>query len=291
MSLLTFDELDIKLDIDDSYRGHRRCIKHKVVNDKKECLEYENESLKNHIDLVYEYFLLLVQKNQLESHLDKLFNESVVLLDKISAQKEFANFVKYLFAKAVYWHDMGKMNQNFQADKEKMNNDKFEKIEFSEGSNHSPLGAYLFINHSLEELYSKDWNEDDIEIIESIIYLFGYFISKHHGYLHESKDLIFGDDLKDFLSLFNFNKEHTAIHKSENRAFSSIYDYIEKNKNTLFLLSKSLFSLLIISDYYATAQFIMHPFFKTSKSDFLIPPNHDTFCNSFSPLEFKLLTA
>jgi CRISPR-associated endonuclease/helicase Cas3 len=257
MSLLKFDKLDIKReDIKLAYRGHRRCIKSEIIDDKKICLEYENESLKNHIDLVYDYFLLLVKENGLESHLDTLFEESVILLDEVSNREEFANFVKNLFAKAVYWHDMGKMNPNFQADKEKMNNSEFKKIELSEGSNHSPLGAYLFINHSLQELYSKNWDEDEIEIIESIIYLFGYFISKHHGSIYQSSEFDFKTDVEQFLELFKIEKSFMQIHKDKNRIFSSIYDYIEENKDILFLLSKSLFSLLIISDYYATAQFM-----------------------------------
>ena len=34
---------------------------------------------------------------------------------------------------------------------------------------------------------------------------------------------------------------------------------------------------------------VMHLFFKTTKSTFLIPPHYDTDCNSFSPLNPKLL--
>ena len=257
MSLLKFSELDIKRDdIKSVYRGHRRCIESEIKDDKKVCLEYENESLKNHIDLVYDYFLLLVKENGLENHLDRLFEESVILLDEVSNREAFANFVKNLFAKAVYWHDMGKMNPNFQADKEKMNNSEFQEIKLSEGSNHSPLGAYFFINHSLEELYGKNWDEDEIEIIESIVYLFGYFISKHHGSIYQSNEFDFNDDVEQFLELFSIEKSYMKIHKEENRVFSMVYDYIENNKDTLFLLSKSLFSLLIISDYYATAQFM-----------------------------------
>ena len=240
MSLLKFSELDIKLDIEDKYKAHLR--------------ENEKESLKNHIDLVYEYFLLLVDKNGLENHLDRLFKESVNLLDEVSDEESFSNFVKKLFAKAVYWHDMGKMNPNFQVDK--MDNEKFKNIQLLEGSNHSPLGAYLFINDSLQELYTKNWDEDEIEIIESIIYLFGYFISKHHGSLYQSSEFDFNEDVEQFLELFKIEKSFMQIHKDKDRVFSSIYDYIEENKDTLFLLSKSLFSLLIISDYYATAQFM-----------------------------------
>ncbi len=242
MSLLTFSELDIKRDIESRYLAH-------ISKDNR-------ESLKEHIDLVYDYFLLLVKENGLESHLDTLFEESVILLDEVADKEVFANFVKNLFAKAVYWHDMGKMNPNFQADKEKMDNSEFKKIKLSEGSNHSPLGAYLFINHSLQELYSKNWDEDEIEIIESIIYLFGYFISKHHGSIYQSNEFDFKEDVEQFLELFSIEKSYMKIHKEENRVFSTVYDYIESNKDTLFLLSKSLFSLLIISDYYATAQFM-----------------------------------
>jgi len=259
MSLLKFDELDIKIDINFEYRAHRRCIKDKLVDDEKRCLEYENESLKDHIDLVYDYFLELVKQNGLETHLDKLFEQSVELIleedGNLSNRDEFANFVKSLFAKAIYWHDMGKMNPNFQADSSKMDNAKFQQITLSEGSNHSPLGAYLFINHSLEEL-NIEWDEDEIEIIESIIYLFGYFISKHHGTLYKNDELEFGNDLGQFLELFTITTDNIETHKNKNRVFSSIYDYIETNKDILFLLSKSLFSLLIISDYYATAQFM-----------------------------------
>jgi hypothetical protein len=40
-----------------------------------------------------------------------------------------------------------------------------------------------------------------------------------------------------------------------------------------------------------SSKIIMHPFFQTTKSDFLIPPTYDTCCKSFAPLESRLLTA
>lgn len=244
MSILKFSQLDMKIDIDDKYLAH-------ISSDGN-----IKESLNIHIDLVYEYFLFLVKKNKLEEKLDDLFCESILLLDSELDSKLFAKFIKYLFAKSIYWHDMGKINPNFQACEEKMNNSEFKKIKLSEKSNHSKLSAYLFINHSLQELYAKNWKEDEIEIIESIIYLFGYIIAKHHVFLYKSETLEFGADLNGFLPLFSIEDEFSAIHENEGRNFSNIYDYIECNKSILFLLSKSLFSLLIISDYYATAQFM-----------------------------------
>ena len=136
MSLLKFSELDIKLTIDDKYKAHKRCIDKKVINDKNVCVKFAKESLKEHIDLVYDYFLFLVEQNGLENYLDKLFEQSINLLEDIKEKIEFGDFVKYLFAKAIYWHDMGKTNPNFQVDK--MGNEKFKNIELSQSSNHSP---------------------------------------------------------------------------------------------------------------------------------------------------------
>lgn len=241
MPLLKFSDFDIKFNIDDKYKAHLSQNK-----------QYK-ESLKEHIDLVYDYFLKLIEQNDLEQRLNSLFKKSANLFEELEAQKEFANFTKYLFAKAIYWHDMGKMNPNFQ--KEKMLNEIDEKSVISD-SHHSPLGAYLFINHSLDELYAKKWHEDNEEILEAIIYLFGFLISKHHGVIYQYEDLGIEQNFAYFLDKFNVATEHTKIIQDDDRGFISFFDAVEKNCEILFLLSKSLFSLLIIADYYATAQFM-----------------------------------
>lgn len=240
MPLLGFNDFDIKLNIDSKYKAH-------LSKDKQ-----SKESLNEHIDLVFDYFLKLIEQNGLEVRLNSLFEKSANLFEEIEAKEEFITFVKYLFAKAIYWHDMGKMNPNFQ--KDKMLNDIDEKTLVSD-SHHSHLGAYLFINHSLDELYDKNLSDEE-ETMESIIYLFGFLISKHHGKVYQYEDLDFQMEFVEFLGKFDIETEHTKILKDKNRLFSSIFDYIENNQDVLFLLSKSLFSLLIISDYYATAQFM-----------------------------------
>jgi CRISPR-associated endonuclease/helicase Cas3 len=240
MPLLGFNDFDIKLNIDSKYKAH-------LSKDKQ-----SKESLEEHIDLVFDYFLKLIEQNGLEVHLNSLFEKSANLFEEIEAKEEFMTFVKYLFAKAIYWHDMGKINPNFQ--KDKMLNDIDEKTLVSD-SHHSHLGAYLFINHSLDELYDKNLSDEE-ETMECIIYLFGFLISKHHGKVYQYEDLDFQMEFVEFLGKFDIETEHTKILKDKNRLFSSIFDYIENNQDVLFLLSKSLFSLLIISDYYATAQFM-----------------------------------
>lgn len=239
MSILRFIDLDIKLNVENKYKAH-------LSKDRK-----NKESLKEHIDLVYDYFLKLIEQNGIEQYLDSLFEKSANLFEEMETKEESITFIKYIFAKAVYWHDMGKVNPNFQ--KEKMLN-KIEDDTLILDSHHSSLGAYLFINHSLNELYSKNWHNE--ETMETIIHIFGFLISKHHGVIYQYKDLDFQKEFVDFLDKFHLEIEHTKILQDERREFSSIFDYIEKNEEVLFLLSKSLFSLLIISDYYATAQFM-----------------------------------
>lgn len=252
MPLLKFCDFEIKLDIDDKYKAH-------LLKDKK-----NKESLKEHIDLVYDYFLQMIEQNGLEQHLNSLFEKSANLFEDIESKEEFIAFTKYLFAKAIYWHDMGKMNSNFQ--KDKMLNDIDEESVISD-SHHSLLGAYLFINHSLDELHAKKWNEDNEEILEAIIYLFGFLISKHHGVIYQYEDLGFQEEFVDFLDKFHLETEHTKKLQNSNpkRGFISFFDAVEKNRETLFLISKSLFSLLIISDYYATAQFMNYGNFEGLK--------------------------
>jgi len=241
MPLLGFNDFDIKLNIDSKYKAHLSSNKQ------------SKESLKEHIDLVFDYFLKLIEQNGLEVRLNSLFVKSANLFEEIEAKEEFVNFVKYLFSKTIYWHDMGKMNPNFQ--KEKMLNNLDEKSMISD-SNHSPLGAYLFINHSLNELYAKNLHEDEEEITEAIIHLFGFLISKHHGVIFQYDDIDFQKEFVEFLEKFNIKAEYTKIIQDNNRGFISFFDSSQKNLETLFLLAKSLFSLLIISDYYATAQFM-----------------------------------
>jgi len=66
------------------------------------------------------------------------------------------------------------------------------------------------------------------------------------------------------------------------KAIKSFYSKLKK------LYKKEIDKVIFV---YEPTGSIMHPFFQTTKSDFLIPPTHDTCCKSFAPLESKLLTA
>lgn len=239
MPFLSFKTLKIKFDIHEKYKAH--------LSENNQ----SKETLKSHIDLAYDYFLQITKQNNLEPLLNSLFIKIGNLFEDTQTQKEFYFFIKYLFAKAIYWHDMGKINPIFQ--KERMLNNL--QIDSSIlDSHHSKLSAYLFINHSMQELYAT--NIEETEITEAIIHVFGFLISKHHGQIYQYQDLNFQSEFSELLSILRINAEYTKSLEKDNRSYSKFFDYIESNHEILFFLSKSLFSLLIISDYYATAQFM-----------------------------------
>jgi len=60
---------------------------------------------------------------------------------------------------------------------------------------------------------------------------------------------------------------------------------INKNEVTLYLEAPKKYEVIGI------VEAIMLPFFKTSKTSFLIPPLYDTSGNSFAPLGSKLFSA
>ena len=75
MSLLGFNDFDIKLNIDNKYKAH-------LSKDKQ-----SKEALKKHIDLVFDYSLKLIEQNGLEEHLNSFFEKSTNLFEEIESKK------------------------------------------------------------------------------------------------------------------------------------------------------------------------------------------------------------
>ena len=266
MSVLKFEEI-----IKESYFDFEKIIKN-VENylahlPKKSDLE--KEPLLSHSNLVLDYSLKLVKHNEIENNIDAvLFN--------VSDNVDFLNSVKLLYIKAIYWHDIGKINENFQL--EKMSNSKFSKVDYGISSKHSILSAYLYLVSCFDYINKtfSDRNQK-LEII-SIAINFAMTIWRHHTGIKKSiNELIFDKDeglpvcgkLDIYLSMLNLHvdkKIHSML--MDNLVNGDLKKYL-KNSENYFLLSKSLFSLLIISDYYATAQFMNYGNCKELKySDF-----------------------
>ncbi|RPI19235.1 MAG: CRISPR-associated helicase Cas3' [Ignavibacteriae bacterium] len=253
----TFNELIGKYDL---------CLKHLLSDEgkyyahsKNDYLEYESLSI--HTDLVLNYFQRLITKNNLEAIIDNIINVFVkenASLDKVLT----AEYIKYLFIKSIYYHDFGKVNENFQI--VKLKNAGFKKVDNGIESQHSILSSYLFLASSFDEIQKTNISDHDKFFLSYLSFLFAYIISKHHGHIENGKDLIFEDikseRLIEYLNTLNNLK---TIDKASFLNFlqnnNRIVNYFS-NLNAcfeLFLLLKLNASLLTASDYYATSEFMI----------------------------------
>lgn len=253
MSLLKFEEI-----IKESYFDFEKIIQNienYLAHLPKE-ISLEKETLLSHSNLVLVYSLKLVELNQIEKNID-------TILFKVSNNADFLNSIKLLYIKAIYWHDIGKINENFQL--EKMNNSKFLKVDYDISSKHSILSAYLYLVSSFDYINKafSDINKK-IELI-SISVSFAMTIWRHHTGIYKSINELIADKdeglpicskLDVYMNRLNLDiNNHMHTHLMNNLVNGDLKNRLKTNENH-FLLSKSLFSLLIISDYYATAQFM-----------------------------------
>src|SRR5690606_16314473 len=70
------------------------------------------ETLEEHIELVLRYFNQLVEAHQLDAVIDRLI---LGLYEKVDT--ETGNYIKLLFVNTIVYHDYGKINERFQANK------------------------------------------------------------------------------------------------------------------------------------------------------------------------------
>ncbi len=209
------------------------------------------ETLEEHSKKTLNYFNLLIDKLELK-------NIILSLLGCLVGIKKRDKFYEILM-EIVYFHDIGKLNPSFQ--KEKMKNPiKDLNISFQD-TTHSEYGKFIFDSVCLNYLNLEKFNENDLKLI----FLLSSCIARHHSFLENIDYLIKKEET---IKKYNESRKlYVALIKKTKKGFSkehlrSLYkfsDYIEKldveQKEALFYLYKLIFSLLSLSDYYATMEF------------------------------------
>lgn len=235
------------------------------------------ESLVSHMEKVKETFLELVDLHGFDGIVDKHI-KALVSHNEINDKQKFYGFLKILFFEAIHFHDIGKLNENYQIEKMGLV-DHFEKQEHSIGSTHSNLSAFLFYAYMLEQLSVF---QTDIEKGFAFIFilLFSMPIRKHHAsdltnpfyYFenahNEEKNHFFEtvnvDCLKKYLDKIDIEFDQTFHHDifyglNLNEYYKKPFftNYLKKiNSFTFYSLLKLNSSLLTISDYVATARYM-----------------------------------
>jgi len=219
--------------------------------------EKHKETLIEHLLLVQEYFLKLINVHQLESIIDKL-------ISSISDDESIRLFVEEIFTKSIVAHDFGKLNPLFQI--KKMNN-QVESFNHKLSSGHSLIGGYLFTLVSEKNAEKYEFSKEQQIFADFLILSFSYPILKHHSAsLNDVKsDLSYKGNIKDlsnfsrFLNGFNNLDFIEDINKYVIENSDSIFEVTNifvKDKFSLFALLKLNYSLLTASDYLATSHFM-----------------------------------
>ncbi len=232
-----------------------------------------SETLYEHIIKVKKYFLRIIELNNLEPIINHLINK--ISIDNVGV----GNYLKTLFYQVILFHDFGKVNPNFQA--QRMENDKFQKDNTIKiGYEHSFLSAYFFLNYSINTI-PNNVSKESRSFLYTFSFLFSIPVLKHHSGFIE-KDYKFSSEkinsIHKLLSDFDFTITKEQVTKlinyesSENdKNLWAVFNEIAGKNNidyfALFTLLKLNYSLLTASDYYATSDYMNDLQFNT-ETDF-----------------------
>ena len=101
-----------------------------------------SETLQEHSDLTLEYCEKILSSKKLETLIDSLI---------IKVDEAHHKLIKEMFFDAIYLHDLGKTNPNFQA--KKMQNPKFKEFfNSTKSSDHSFLSSDMYIEYYQKKL-------------------------------------------------------------------------------------------------------------------------------------------
>jgi len=223
------------------------------------------ETLEEHIRLVDDYFIKLVEVHKLDPVIDKIISDIIG-----SDDSKAGNYLKHLFADTVIFHDFGKINERFQFDK--MQNELFRSSVNSNspiGSTHSALSAFIYLSKHLNEIAFE--HKSNPILITTCIYL-SYSIFKHHSRRFDD-DSLYTTGFADFKAKFSFSEVKEFLSKylltfsysinpkiiqllGENDLLTNKKILNTENSFSLYALSRLNFSLLTASDYLATSEYM-----------------------------------
>jgi CRISPR-associated endonuclease/helicase Cas3 len=232
------------------------------------------ETLSEHISLVQEKFVTLCEVYLLDDVIDKLILD---ILADAEHTNGILNFVKKLFVNTIVFHDYGKVNENFQAHPEKMDNPHFkgkEKPNSPLSTHHSSLGAYLYIVKHIQEIVSSCFSQTQQGYLIAYVLGFSYVIFKHHAsQLQDKGDLVrkfcFSENeihfLKQYIEQYQFLIDEristTLFASNPNLKRINVEVQFEKlskltEKFSFYMLIRLAFSLLTASDYLASNEYM-----------------------------------
>ncbi len=181
-----------------------------------------------------------------------------------------------LLYNAIYLHDLGKININFQA--HKMKNENFKLNIQQNTTEHSVFSAYLYIEIMFDYLNVTEDELKELELGDKInpkgdliffVLINAFVISKHHGRLDDFNNFInikidnlcMDESRYDLLTMVKeVIKDNFLINDIKEDGIEYFYnekDAVEKRNKELYIYIKFIFSLMIDSDIYSTYEYMI----------------------------------
>ena len=242
------------------YKAHKKSKDNEIVY----------ETLLAHTELTNKYFVKFWQSKNSDEIFDRFCN---VFWQKENIDNELKNKAKDLLKEIIMaipiFHDMGKVNPNFQLMKLKVNDFKENKAYVN--THHSFLSSMFYMDYCRKLVYDEKNEDEIVNLLAEFILYNGYIIARHHselGSLTEFTKLINLDDDTYFSKLKQIiNNEGTYSVKIDFiesdiddmfRNLNKVDKDAEKVGRSIYLsiYIRWLYSLLVASDYYATSEFM-----------------------------------
>lgn len=271
--------------ISDYLKNDKNYLAHKDGKNKDGALK-NPETIEEHSSLALDYAKRIIKVQNLDSVLEKLGN---IFFENNS--ESFALWQK-MFFDAIYLHDLGKANTDFQS--LKMKNKKFDSSQ-NKNSEHSLSSASLYFSKYFEQIN----NLFDKKTFFLFLLINCFVISKHHGYLKSFADFLenfsdtnrFFEIYKDLLPEISLNfsvmSDEGKLKKRNRFAKSSLEDFEESKRFKtidLYVYTKLLYSLIVSADFYATSDY-MNDFKAETPKDFGLITDVNNFLEPYTKTE------
>lgn len=263
----------------DKYKAHR-----KPKNEEEKDGEQIYETLLEHTRRTERCFNEFWKAKKCDDVLDRFCD--VLWQDKVIKKKDIEEakiILKEMIEAIPIFHDLGKINPNFQI--EKMENKEIIKDKNFIGTKHSFISAILYLSYFRNKVIKKIKGRKIKGLLKEFILYHAYIIERHHSGINK---------INDFIGKINFKVNNNSEQIIKDLPISKLIEDITKSKIYLNDLSlgegdtdiivasfedtkfmnkngkqrnreqgiyiciyiRWLYSLLVASDYYATSEFM-----------------------------------
>lgn len=247
------------------YKGHKKSKDNEIIY----------ETLLAHTELTNKYFFKFWQSKNSDEIFDRFCD---VFWQKENIDNKLKNKAKDLLKEIIMtipiFHDIGKVNPNFQLMKLKVND--FKENEAYVNTHHSFLSSMFYMDYCRKLVYDEKNEDEIVNLLAEFILYNGYIIARHHselGSLTEFTKLINLDDdtyfskLKRIINNEDIYSVKIDFIKSDIEDMFRNLNKVDKDAEKvgkrsikqgvyLSIYIRWLYSLLVASDYYATSEFM-----------------------------------